>query len=126
MKYEFTIHGYIPRAPNARARMHWSRRMDERNFWEACCALAAYTDDIPKATDNDLVRKVSYTIHKPGKVRLRDEDNLVASVKHLQDALVNIGLLVDDDKRWLEWGGVTERNGMKRYATVVTLEDWYD
>lgn len=116
--YEFKIHGYIPRTPNARAKKHWGRTLDERNFWEAMVGMNAYLQLIPPATTK---RWVEYEIHKPGLIKLRDKDNLHASIKHLQDALVNMKLLVDDSPKWLDYRGVKEVNGMKGYATVVRL-----
>jgi hypothetical protein len=121
MKLVIEVNGYIPRSPNAGARKHWGRKMEERLFWEGCIAREIvigrhevwHTDNKPK---------VSYEIQKPGAVRLRDEDNLAASVKHCQDALVNLGLIKDDDPEHIKWGGVTESNGHKAYKTIITIE----
>ncbi len=116
--WTFTVYGYLPRTPNSRARQHWSRTTDERNFWEAMVGMNAYLLSIPPATTK---RWVEYEIHKPGKIKLRDEDNLNASIKHLQDALVNMKLLVDDSPEWLDYRGVKEYNGKKGYATIVRI-----
>ena len=121
MKLVIEVNGYIPRSPNAGARKHWGRKMEERLFWEGC--IARYVVMHNKAWMKKKGKpKVSYEIQKPGAVRLRDEDNLAASVKHCQDALVNLGLIEDDDPEHIEWGGVTESNGHKAYKTIITIE----
>jgi hypothetical protein len=117
--WTITVYGYIPRSPNSRVRKHWGRTLDERSFWEAVLGSAAYVQDIPKA-DGDS-RRIEYEIHKPGQVRLRDHDNLVASVKHAQDAMVNVGLLHDDSPAHLDFGGVSEYNGHKGYKTIIRI-----
>lgn len=118
-KWDIVVHGYIPRSPNASPRQHWGRRFDERNFWESVVGSAAHLQEIPKATGR---RSVTYEICKPGKIKLRDKDNLHASIKHLQDALVNMKLLVDDSPEWIECE-VHETNGNKQYSTRITLRD---
>lgn len=119
-EYEITVYGYLPRSPNARGRKHWGRTMDERCFWEAVFGRHAWDTMMTRATGK---RWVEYEFWKPGAIKLRDEDNLVASIKHCQDALVNLGLLIDDSPEYLTLRGVHESNGHKGYATHVRLGD---
>jgi hypothetical protein len=118
--YEVSINGYIPRSPNAQQRKHWGRKMDERNFWEAVIARHLWGIQDPTATGR---RWVEIELWKPGKIKLRDEDNLVASVKHVLDALVNLHLLVDDNPEDMELRGIYESNGHPRYATHIRFGD---
>ena len=120
--YEITVKGYIPRSPNATGRKHWGRTMDERIFWEAAIARSHWMscESIDTATGK---RWIEIEIQKPGKIKLRDEDNLKASVKHVLDAMVNLGLLVDDSPEWLETRGIRESNGHKSYATIIRFGD---
>jgi hypothetical protein len=68
-------------------------------------------------------RWVEWEFWKPGKIKIRDEDNLVASIKVAQDALVNLGLLIDDDPEHMELRGVYESNGHDQYVTHVRIGD---
>lgn len=121
--YSFTVHGYIPRSPNASARKHWGRKMDERNFWEAVIALSLWST-VDGTFFSRVKKSVDIKICKPGIVKLRDKDNLWASVKHVVDAMVNLELLVDDEPKWCDLN-VTEENGHKGYACEITI-GWDD
>lgn len=120
MLYEFTIEGYIPRSPNAGARKHWGRKMEERMFWEGAISRQGIMHGLYPVDRGKPF--VSYEIHKPGKVKLRDEDNLVASIKHCQDALTNLGYIEDDSNEHIVFGGVAEYNGKDKYRTIIRIE----
>jgi hypothetical protein len=116
--HSIKVYGYLPRSPNARVRQHFGRKLDERNFWEAVIGSAAYRQEIPKATQKMWC---SVDLYKPGLVKLRDKDNLYASVKHLLDAMTLLKLIVDDAPEWLDLRYVKDHNGNKGYATEISL-----
>ena len=120
IEHEIQVIGYIPRSPNAGARKHWGRKMEERIFWEAAFARSCWVTEVTKATGP---RWMEIELWKPGKIKLRDEDNKYASIKHCLDAMVNLGLIVDDNKEQLDLRGVYESNGHKYYATIVRFGD---
>jgi hypothetical protein len=123
MHEEITVYGYLPRSPNASGRQHWGRKLHERCFWESVFGRHAWDTGMTRATGK---RWVEWEFWKPGKVGLRDEDNLIASIKVAQDALVNLGLLVDDSPEWMELRGVTESNGHQQYVTHVRIGEHGD
>lgn len=122
MEYNIYIKGYIPKSPNSTGRKHWGRTMDERLFWEAAIGTLAYQNDIPKAESK---RDIIIHIMKPGKIKLRDEDNKNASVKHCLDAMTRIKLILDDDQESINLE-VEETNGHKTYGTSITIRDASD
>ena len=119
-EYMAEIKGYLPRSPNAQPRKHWGRKMDERMFWEAAIARSLWGEYDPLAEGK---RWLEVELRKPGAIKLRDTDNLYASIKHLQDALVNLQLLVDDTPEYCNLRGVTETNGHKHYSTIIRFGD---
>lgn len=120
MSIVLVVDKYLPRSPNASARKHWGHKVEERKFWEMALGHQAWLAGVAPASGK---RSVRYELERKGGVKLRDKDNLNASVKHCQDALVNLGLLIDDDDQWLEWLGVGETNGLKQTRTLIILED---
>ena len=120
--YILAIPDYIPRSPNASARKHYGRTMDESRFWNAVIGQKAYENQVPRAgIITGFHAFVTITIQKPGKVRLRDKDNLYASVKHLLDALTRLRIIEDDNPRHCTLH-VVEENGHKKYATIISIE----
>ena len=93
----------LPLPPNrANAREHW--RVTHRNkVW--------YYERARNAILLELVNNVEWTGDCTERMRLdatfylwkkMDRGNLVARLKWLEDALVNYGLLVDDNEEWLD------------------------
>lgn len=83
----------IPReivSGNALAYRHWRQRMADRNEWMVY--LRKYAGKVPRATGKRVVRVTAY------RKRRVDEDNLSSGFKHGRDAMVRVGLLIDDNQ----------------------------
>ena len=83
----------IPReivSGNALAYRHWRKRMADRDAW--IILLRQHAAKVPRATCQRTVRVTAY------RKRRVDEDNLSSGFKHGRDAMVRVGLLIDDNK----------------------------
>jgi hypothetical protein len=83
----------IPReivSGNTLAYRHWRRRMAERDYW--IVAFVSLAQRVPRAACRRAVRVTAY------RKRRVDEDNLSSGFKHGRDAMVRVGLLIDDNK----------------------------
>lgn len=116
---EIYIQGYVPRSPNAQTKSHWGRKMDERMWWEGAIARSLRMQGLDPRPRVKMWIEID--IEKPGKIKLRDEDNLNASIKHVLDAMVNLDLLVDDSPEWLETRRLHESNGHRCYGTRIRI-----
>jgi hypothetical protein len=123
------------RSPNATLWRHWRIKHREAKVWRALLLQALLTERIVGAA---IVRTVLAGHRAPAagprRVRIerwcarrqqfiRDRDNLAFCGKHLVDALVGIGLLVDDDPAWAERPIPTQHvSADGRAYTVVVVE----
>lgn len=110
----------IPAGPNGRGglfRQHYQARRRDRIMWEQEILAARRADGryVEKAT---TFRDV--TIHQIRKRKL-DPDNLYASCKHVLDALVTGGLIVDDSPGWIALR-VTQETGREQ-RTEIRIEE---
>ena len=125
MKYEI----YIPKeivSGNTLAYRHWRTRMKDRDTWVAF--LLALGQSIPRAATR---RHVTVTAYRKRRV---DEDNLSSGFKHGRDAMVRVGLLIDDNKAGCKFtyndckilsempATLRVRHGLKP-LTIIEIED---
>lgn len=111
------VDGWLPERANVLLRCHWSRRRKLLIAAGQHMGLARLLAGVPRADDTQARRRVSVVYHQP-RGPAADPD---ARWKHLLDALVNAGLLVDDSPKWCELGSVETVRGPRQ--TVITLED---
>lgn len=106
------------RSPNKWLWGHWRIKQRERQAWETDIAASLLTEKgkrnvfalleamnaVPDARRACSVkRRVTVTRIVPSTRRfIRDEDNLRFSVKPVNDALKRLGLIKDDNAKWLE------------------------
>lgn len=93
-----------------RWKKHDLRRLDD-DMVSAMCRFF----QVPKATGK---RRVSLEITLGPRMRA-DPD---CWWKSLLDALKNCGMIMDDNSKWVELGGVVVTHGPRR-ETLITLED---
>lgn len=106
---------------NTRDKWHWSKRSRETKAWERYIRAYIRPGDLDKATGKRLV-----TIRAYRRQRCRDAANLVGGCKGLIDALVRVGLLIDDDRAHAEFTyaeEVASKSPMKRASTKIEIED---
>ena len=88
------------------ARWGYAKKRDEWMVRWRCAAWGAVgaARDTPtlliKATNRR--RHVTFTRHYSGREREMDHANLVGGAKGMVDAMVRVGLLVDDSPKWFE------------------------
>jgi hypothetical protein len=105
---------------NTLAYGHWRNRSKDRKNWEAWI-LHALSKDRPanaKATGHRIVQIVAH------RKRTLDDDNLSSGCKHLRDALITTGLLIDDNKKGAKFSYEQHIMSDSPYpapATVVTI-----
>ncbi len=109
-------------SPNSRA--HWSARHRDNRMYHAQVKASVLdlfgVGMVPRA---EARRRLDLTFIFRVEQR-RDEDNLRARFKAGLDALVQCGLLIDDDPRFLETGDLTilvDRDLAP--LTIIELED---
>jgi hypothetical protein len=119
MTWTLKMEGRLPASMNARERTsHWVRRRELQEITTELGYLAA-EQRIPAATGKRWVRVV---LHKSKRSRVTDDPaNRDSRAKSILDALVKLGLLVDDDDAHLEWRGVVEAERREIKATHVEL-----
>jgi Holliday junction resolvase RusA-like endonuclease len=116
MTHTLTIPNYLPPSLNdLLSGNHWSRHKKKRECRELIAGYC-WEQAMAKATGK---RRVSLLLTLGPRNRRRDEDNVW---KAILDALVHVGLLVDDASEWCELGTVTYARGPNR-CTTVTLEE---
>ncbi len=111
----------LPASMNARERSSfWARKKELDEITQVVDVLSRVAK-IPVATSR---RRVTITIHKSKRSRVRDDPaNRDSRAKAPLDALVRLGLLVDDSEKWLDWGGVVEGEKRVEKETVIEIED---
>jgi len=116
-----TITGRIPMSMNQRERCsHWYRNR-ERAELTTLLKYLALAERVPQASGR---RSVRVTIHKTMRSRVKDDPaNRDSRAKSILDALTSLGLLVDDNEKWLDWRGVVEGERQKELATVVEIRE---
>ncbi len=113
--HRLTILGWHPTRLN-RLLGHWGTRSKRKRFDRDIIAVEAMRQGIPKATGK---RRVGLRITLAPHCRGADPD---AYWKSLLDALVMCGLLIDDNRQWVDLGPVTfDRNCIE--GTTITLEE---
>ena len=112
-------------SPNRSRNGHWSKKSNATKLYrEACriCTRAAMTcEGFPKV---GKVR-VSYEWQKGTArglpyYRPQDEQNAVASLKAMNDGMVDAGLVTDDKAAHWSFGGITLTKGQD--VVIVTVE----
>ncbi len=123
----WTLH--IPReiqSGNVFSYGHWRDRMRDRDAWIVLLRSTAYR--IPPATAHRSVTVTAY------RGRRLDEDNLCSGFKHGRDAMVRVGLLLDDNRKWCRFtyedcrilselpAELVEKHGRKA-LTIINISD---
>lgn len=109
----------LPMSLNKRERAHyWQRKKELAEVTEQLGWLAKEACVTP-ATGRRAVR---ITIHKSLRSRVTDDPaNRDVRSKAVLDALVNLGFLLGDSDRELDWHGVHEGDRRKVECTVIDL-----
>lgn len=134
---ELLIHREL-RSPNAWLWKHWRVKQRERHQWEMEIGAALL---IPEARKNIFAillatnavpsaqrvcterRRVTVTRIVPRRKFIRDDDNLRFSVKPVNDALKKLGLIKDDNRKWLEQAmPIQEASTDGKCYTRITIE----
>jgi hypothetical protein len=106
---------------NERERAHWATKRRELQEITNELGWLANAERIPAATGKRWVR---ITLHKSMRSRVTDDPaNRDSRAKSCLDALVKLGLLVDDDDRHLLWLGVHEGDKRATKSTVIEIGD---
>lgn len=111
----------IPAAMNVRERSSfWIRKKELEQITNAIGVLATEAG-IPSARGR---RRVRVTIHKGKRSRVTDDPaNRDSRAKSLLDALVSLGLLVDDCDKWLIWEHVHEGPRLDEKQTIIEISE---
>lgn len=111
----------IPRLPklNSSRRVHRWTEIKEKNLWTEEIAAAT----VGKRPPEPLKRaKVTYIRRSYG--RDPDYDNLVGSWKHVQDALIRAGIIVDDTPAVIgQPEYLAEKASPKKGSIVIRVEE---
>lgn len=91
---EFTVQGRIE-SRNTFDGYHWSKKAQYAERWKWRVIAAVGRREPPNEP-----RRATLTVYRN---RLLDSDNLSGGCKQLRDALVHVGLLVDDSPKWSNW-----------------------
>jgi hypothetical protein len=114
MVHRIELPGFAPVLLNQLLHCHWAVAAKRKKAWTRTIGL--FSDNVPRAAGK---RRVSLVVTLPPRGRKFDPD---APWKALLDALVRLGLLVDDSPKWVELGSVTFERGPSK-ATTIILED---
>ena len=112
MKIEFTIPWPTP-SLNQWQRMHWSKRQTAKKSY----ALGV----LIKVGRHNTTVPVSVVITRYSSGKL-DHDNLVGGCKGLVDAMVHVGLAVDDSPEWITVEYKQEKCTRKKARTEVVID----
>lgn len=97
---------------------HWSKRYKLKANWSK--AIAA----VVRVAEHRTMTPMRVTIERHMAGPGLDPDNLVAGVKPILDAMVTLGLLVDDSARWLELHVSQHKTGKGEPAyTSIVIEE---
>lgn len=116
MRHEILITDWHPVRLNQLLNCHWGTRSKLKKQDRELIRFYAGFFAVPPAKGK---RRVSLVLTLAPKQRAGDPD---AFFKGLLDALVNCGLLVDDNRQWVELGTVEFVRGKTRQTRIV-LED---
>ena len=112
----------LPLPPNrANAREHWRVTHKKKKDYYNLAALALYAQagSRPGIITPTCRQTLTATLYVWAKM---DQGNLVARLKWLEDALVNYGLLVDDNEEWLDLQMPKQVVDRKNRRVEITLE----
>jgi len=113
--------------PNFSRYKHWGHRAEARRVWRATVYYSVFDakNRAERSGTKFPFKKASlhWTFIYAAK-RERDADNLIASCKVAQDALVDAGILLSDDAEHLQIKGVEILVDRKRAPlTIIELEE---
>lgn len=95
-------------------RWHWGRRQKEiMNFILKMLDIGQEVTTIKK----------KLTVHSY-RWGILDRENFIGGLKPLIDALKKIGLIVDDNAKWLEHGNHKQTCSRTNRRTEIFIEDW--
>jgi Holliday junction resolvase RusA-like endonuclease len=118
VSYKLTI-PRIPCSPNALLGKHWSAKRKEKEDWQLQIFVAINDMlGIAKIKAKGKMR-VTITLYN---ARQYDRDNCWGSVKPILDAMVALGLLVDDRAEFCELEVRQEKSSRKDKRTVIEVE----
>lgn len=113
-RWEIAIPGCHPPRLNQLMHCHWAVKNKRKKAWTL--ALGTFAQGVPTATTK---RRVTLVITLAPKQRSPDVD---AFWKSVLDSCVALGLLVDDNPKWVEISPVVYLRGEDK-ATTLVLED---
>lgn len=96
------------------------RYKKERSAWESSLQFAMVVGGVPKATGR---RRVTIERRYSGQQRVCDIPNLVGGCKTVLDAMVRVGLLVDDSPEHFEGYFHQRRVEKHERGTLITIEE---
>lgn len=98
-------------------KLHWSKKSKESKEWEQEI-WAALHGKVPKASEPMIVKVTSI------RKRLLDDDNLSGGFKGGRDALKRLGLIVDDNPKWVrfEYFQKTQKIGIGTIIEIIQNE----
>ncbi len=122
--YEFKLATLPPRALSPNARAPWATKARATAWLKEYTALWLQSTAAPSPLPHFTRARITYTMHVSnqwprharaleadamkglggGFYRPRDRDNMIASLKPVQDAIVAVGILIDDTADHLELG----------------------
>lgn len=109
----------LPETPNQTR--HWAHRMRHNMKWQRDIHKSIGRNKPPKPLTKAMVKYIRASAYEP------DFDNMVASFKPVQDALVSSGVLADDNPAVIrveyEWRHAPPKGG---YIEVAVSEDIVD
>lgn len=81
-------------------RAHWTKRQEEKDMFLWAVKGSNWREQKPIPKDAQVHVHVAYYL----KGKLLDWDNCTAMTKHIQDALVKLGILHDDSPKYIPKG----------------------
>lgn len=103
-------------------RCHWSSYQKARKYWSWLILEAKVNAKIATPTRYE---KVTVTVHRYGKSRPLDEDNLYGGCKVILDGLKDVGLILDDSPSHVTLQ-VCQTVGEPPPRTIITLAPTLD
>jgi Holliday junction resolvase RusA-like endonuclease len=114
MKIE--IPNWTPLTVNKWRSLHWAKANRRKTADRQMIGVYCYKSGLTKATKK---RRVELNIIKSGRGRLPDPD---AYFKSVLDALKNLGYIIDDSAKWVEWNQPKIERG-KQIKTIIEITD---
>lgn len=116
---DFIVTGQV-QSRNVLDKMHWAKRANLAAAWHFRVLNAVGGRPFAKPL---VKRKVRLTVYRNREL---DSDNLIGGAKALRDALVKVGLLVDDKPKWAEFDYRTGKCPEGREHVRVMVGDMDD